>query len=123
MQLSRVKIENFRLLERVEVELDELTTLIVGRNNSGKTSLVNVFEKFFGDEDCRFVLEDFSAERIADIKRALAWYAKAEAEESAQGGGGRTRTCMRRSSPCFPGSPFSSGSSMTSTKAWRRWVR
>ncbi|MFD4542260.1 hypothetical protein [Streptomyces bauhiniae] len=31
------------------------------RNNSGKTSFVNLFEKFFGEEDTRFALEDFSA--------------------------------------------------------------
>ena len=83
MRLTSVKIQNFRLLEDIEVGIDEIATLIVGRNNSGKTSLVNVFDKFFGDEDCTFVLEDFPATRIADIKQAHRWWTKAESEEPA----------------------------------------
>ncbi|ACU75748.1 ATP-dependent OLD family endonuclease [Catenulispora acidiphila DSM 44928] len=85
MRLTSIKIKNFRLLEDIEVGIDEIATLIVGRNNSGKTSLVNVFDKFFGDEDCTFVLEDFPAARIADIKQAHEWWAKAEHEEPADG--------------------------------------
>ncbi|GAA1927266.1 AAA family ATPase [Streptantibioticus ferralitis] len=70
MLLTSAAIANFRALDRVEIQLDNLATLIVGRNNSGKTSFVNLFEKFFG-YDVKFVLEDFPATRIADIKTAL----------------------------------------------------
>jgi len=83
MRLTSVKIENFRLLENIEVGIDKLATLIVGRNNSGKTSLVNAFDKFFGDENCTFALEDFPTARIAEIKQAHRWWAKAENEEPA----------------------------------------
>jgi predicted ATPase len=39
MRIKHVEIENFRLLRKVAIGLEERTTLIVGRNNSGKTSL------------------------------------------------------------------------------------
>lgn len=38
MQLSKVKIQNYRLLLDAELEVDSKTTLIVGRNNTAKTS-------------------------------------------------------------------------------------
>jgi recombinational DNA repair ATPase RecF len=47
MQLTHAEVINFRALERVDVRVDPKATLIVGRNNSGKTSFVNLFEKFF----------------------------------------------------------------------------
>lgn len=38
MQLSKVRIKNYRLLIDAELEVDSKTTLIVGRNNTAKTS-------------------------------------------------------------------------------------
>ena len=38
MQLSKIKIKNYRLLIDAELEVDPKTTLIVGRNNTAKTS-------------------------------------------------------------------------------------
>lgn len=40
MRVESVTIKGFRLFEEATVSLDELTTIIVGRNNSGKTSFV-----------------------------------------------------------------------------------
>lgn len=39
MQLSKIRIQNYRLLIDAELEVDSKTTLIVGRNNTAKTSL------------------------------------------------------------------------------------
>ncbi len=38
MQLSKIKIQNYRLLIDAELEVDPKTTLIIGRNNTAKTS-------------------------------------------------------------------------------------
>lgn len=38
MQLTKIRINNYRLLINAELEVDSKTTLIVGRNNSAKTS-------------------------------------------------------------------------------------
>lgn len=37
MRLSKIKIQNYRLLIDAELDVDEKTTLIVGHNNTAKT--------------------------------------------------------------------------------------
>lgn len=61
IKLINVCVEGFRLLERVEIAIENDTTVIVGRNNSGKTSLAEVFDRFLGEQPGRFRLEDFAA--------------------------------------------------------------
>lgn len=60
MHIEKARIEGFRLLEDVEIMLEQVSTVIVGRNNSGKTSLTDVFDRFTGESGSRFRLEDFS---------------------------------------------------------------
>jgi len=60
MYVSKVVVKNFRLLQDVELCLDKESTVIVGRNNSGKTSLTELFRHLTKDEKPRFRLEDFS---------------------------------------------------------------
>lgn len=60
MKIKEVIVQNFRLLENVEICLEEDTTLIVGRNNSGKTSLTELFRRLLDEQSSRFRLEDFS---------------------------------------------------------------
>lgn len=47
MKIVKVKIKNFRLLKDIEVELNEDTTVFVGKNNAGKTSFSEIFNIFF----------------------------------------------------------------------------
>lgn len=61
MRIEKVRVEGFRLLQDVEIMLEPTSTVIVGRNNSGKTSLTDVFDRFTGETGPRFRLEDFSA--------------------------------------------------------------
>jgi putative ATP-dependent endonuclease of OLD family len=61
LHIHSVKIRNFRLLADVELVLEEKTTLIVGRNNSGKTSLSEILRRLLGDQNASFQLEDFSS--------------------------------------------------------------
>jgi putative ATP-dependent endonuclease of the OLD family len=60
MRINKISIKNFRLLENVELLLEKKTTLIVGRNNSGKTSLTELFRRLLSDKASGFRLEDFS---------------------------------------------------------------
>ena len=62
MNITSAKIKNFRLLSDVELALEKKTTVIVGRNNSGKTSLTEVIRRFLGNDSPSFQLEDFSTE-------------------------------------------------------------
>lgn len=60
MRIEKVRVEGFRLLQDVEIMLEENSTVIVGRNNSGKTSFTDIFDRFTGETGARFRLEDFS---------------------------------------------------------------
>jgi putative ATP-dependent endonuclease of OLD family len=60
MYIERVRIKNFRLLRNVELNFEEKTTVIVGRNNSGKTSLAELFRRLLTSDSPTFELEDFS---------------------------------------------------------------
>lgn len=60
MKIRGVTVQNFRLLEDVDLCLEDDTTLIVGRNNSGKTSLTELFRRLLADSSPKFRLEDFS---------------------------------------------------------------
>jgi len=62
MHIQKVRVEGFRLLQDVEILLENGSTVIVGRNNSGKTSFTDVLDRFVGDSGAKFRLEDFSAE-------------------------------------------------------------
>lgn len=60
MRINRAIVENFRLLRDVKIGFEERTTLIVGRNNSGKTSIAELFRRLLSDRAISFRLEDFS---------------------------------------------------------------
>jgi len=62
MKLSRIEVVNFRLLREVDLALEDCTTVIVGRNNSGKTSLAEVMHRLLDKQSPRFQLEDFSCD-------------------------------------------------------------
>lgn len=58
MKITNVKIKNFRLLDDIEINLEDITTAIVGKNNSGKTSFSEIFNIFMNSK--KFEFEDFS---------------------------------------------------------------
>jgi putative ATP-dependent endonuclease of OLD family len=60
MRLHKIEIQNFRLLAKIELLLEAKSTVIVGRNNSGKTSMTELFRRLLGDSTPSFRLEDFS---------------------------------------------------------------
>lgn len=60
MHIHKIQIKNFRLLSNVELALEDQTTLVVGRNNSGKTSFSEIIRRFIEDNSPEFRLEDFS---------------------------------------------------------------
>lgn len=71
MRITKIEVRNFRLLQNVELFLDDVTTVIVGRNNSGKTSLAEMFRRLLSDTSAGFRLEDFSAETHAGFWKAF----------------------------------------------------
>ncbi len=60
MPIHKITVKNFRLLDNADLEIETSTTLIVGRNNSGKTSLSEAIRRFLVDQNPKFQIEDFS---------------------------------------------------------------
>ena len=60
MKITKIDVIGFRKLEKNTIAFDDNITLIVGKNNTGKTSLIEIFHKFLGTEKTLFKLEDFS---------------------------------------------------------------
>lgn len=58
MHIEQIKIENFRLLQECCIDMREKTTLLVGKNNTGKTSFAVLLEKFLDKPDT-FSFTDF----------------------------------------------------------------
>ena len=85
MGLDKIKVKNFRLLKDASMsfEEEEKTTVIVGRNNSGKTSLAELFRKIFssGTRSIEFPLEDFSLPVHSKFWDAFSLYKNKESLE------------------------------------------
>jgi len=60
MHIHKVSIKNFRLLRDVSLTFEPSCTTIVGRNNSGKTSLTELFWRILSPTTPTFRFEDFS---------------------------------------------------------------
>lgn len=74
MKIKSLNIKNFRLLENIEnFELDLSNTLIVWRNNSWKTSLTELFKKFFPNW-WKFQFDDFSLSVHSKFNESLEYY-------------------------------------------------
>jgi putative ATP-dependent endonuclease of OLD family len=62
MHVTKIKAKNFRLINEVELQLDEEKqdlSLLIGRNNSGKTSFIVLLEKFLKSSSPKFSFDDF----------------------------------------------------------------
>ncbi|MCI5893026.1 MAG: AAA family ATPase [Clostridiales bacterium] len=51
MQLSKIRIKNYRLLIDAELDVDKKTTLIIGRNNTAKTSCMDCIDTVLKGKD------------------------------------------------------------------------
>lgn len=61
MRISKLRIRNFRLLKDVTLDLEQDLSLILGKNNCGKTSLLIILERFLGGAGKpSFSFDDFS---------------------------------------------------------------
>lgn len=49
MYIQKIHIENFRLLKNVDIVLDKSLTLIVGKNNTGKTSVAHLIQSIINE--------------------------------------------------------------------------
>ena len=63
MKISKIKVNNYRLLKSFELEVEEKLSLIIGKNNTGKTSLFSVLSKFLNPSSRKgFLYNDFNTD-------------------------------------------------------------
>lgn len=79
MKIKQLHIKNYRLLKDVSLSLSDTTTVVVGRNNTGKTSLTEIFRSFLS-ENSRLKYEDFSMSALAEFDTALSAYNEGQKE-------------------------------------------
>lgn len=81
MKIKSARIKNFRLLKDVCLTLDHRTTLVVGRNNTGKTSLAEIFRSFLNPAGPKVRYEDFNQSCLAGFEDALNTFRASGKEE------------------------------------------
>lgn len=74
LRVSNIGVRNFRLLRQVDVALSDSATVLVGRNNTGKTSLAEVMSRFFQKTHLKLTLADFSSETYDQFHHAYELY-------------------------------------------------
>lgn len=67
MRITKIHIENFRALRSTDIDVEDKLSIIVGKNNTGKTSIKVLLDKFLTGESTNFKLDDFNC----DLQKAL----------------------------------------------------
>lgn len=70
MKIFKVKVENYRLLKNFSLDLEDQLSLIIGKNNTGKTSVLTVLDKFINERN-RFSFDDFNIDFKTDLKTKI----------------------------------------------------
>ncbi|WP_407272052.1 ATP-dependent nuclease [Radiobacillus sp. PE A8.2] len=70
MNLFKIQINNYRLLKNFSMDLEKDLSLVIGKNNTGKTSILSVLNKFLTDKN-RFSFEDFNIEFKQELKELI----------------------------------------------------
>lgn len=73
MRIKNIGVKNFRLLENISSDIEEDITLIVGKNNTGKTSFFEAI-KIATSSEGKFLFEDFSQSSYDEFKSIYAKY-------------------------------------------------
>ncbi|QRR00863.1 ATP-dependent nuclease [Dyadobacter sandarakinus] len=81
MRLTHISIRNFRMLAAVDLSLESDITLVVGKNNTGKTSLFEAIKIFLSDET-NISFEDFSQNCYPTFRDSYAIYERYVAENN-----------------------------------------
>lgn len=69
MNIKEIKVENFRLLKDFTLEMEDELSLIIGKNNVGKTSLLVVLDKFLNPSEQKKILyNDFNLDFKTELK-------------------------------------------------------
>lgn len=60
MKIKEIEISNFRLLQNFKINLENELSLVIGKNNTGKTSFLSILEKFLIGSKQNFSFSDIN---------------------------------------------------------------
>ena len=70
MHIYKIDIQNYRLLKDFSIDLEDELSLVIGKNNTGKTSLLTVLEKFLNEKN-KFSYDDFNIDFRDEIETLI----------------------------------------------------
>jgi putative ATP-dependent endonuclease of OLD family len=83
LKITKIQIKNFRLLKDFSLDLEDELSLIIGKNNTGKTSVLTALDKFLNQSGLRSItLDDFNVE----LKKMLLQYLSGSKELPTENG-------------------------------------
>lgn len=65
MKTTKIEINHFRALENFSLSIEEDLSVIIGKNNTGKTSLLSILDRFLGESKSSFEFHDFNKKYLA----------------------------------------------------------
>lgn len=73
MKIESIHISNFRLLKDFKLDLEDTLSLVLGKNNTGKTSILTCLEKFINSDSDKnkFKAEDFNLDYKKEIQSLI----------------------------------------------------
>lgn len=69
MKIKQIRIENFRLLKNTIIDLEKDVSIVLGKNNSGKTSFLSILDKFLNNSN-GFSFNDFNLEFVQSFLKS-----------------------------------------------------
>lgn len=72
MKIYKIQIENFRLLKEFSIDIEEELSLVIGKNNTGKTSILSALDKFLNRSDNnKFHFDDFNIDFKEELSELI----------------------------------------------------
>ncbi|WP_182417278.1 AAA family ATPase [Bartonella sp. HY038] len=72
MKITKIEASNFRLLKKFSLSLEKELSVIIGKNNCGKTSLLLLLDKFLNNPSANsFCFDDFSIDCAKNFKEKI----------------------------------------------------
>lgn len=73
MRITKIRVQNFRRLKDISIDLEDELSVIIGKNNSGKTSLLLIFDKFIasGSSKNSLSFDDFNVDFKEELKTRI----------------------------------------------------
>ncbi|UXN08068.1 ATP-dependent endonuclease [Bartonella sp. HY761] len=72
MKITKIEVKNFRLLKDFNIDLEDDLSVVIGKNNCGKTSLLLILDRFLNKSSkSTFSLDDFSIDCGKNFKQQI----------------------------------------------------